>query len=1241
MVVPRRRIWPAAAALFLAGSLHASATTLNWDANGTAPIDGGTGIWDTISPRWNDGTGNYFTWNNTTPDAAVFGSTAGTVTLGTGITAASLTTNVANYVFELNGNGLTVNGATAGSAATIRNSSATSASFVTGSLANATTLTGNMDVTFGGNWTPGSTNTFTGTLTFKPTATATILTTNSNQLGSASGLIKLDATTAQANINFSATSNTQLQTYTRDIQLIQGTSTSARFQVNGALEVTLSGVISGGTAGGLGLQFTGLNQGNLILTGNNTYSGTTTIGGQSNMLTLASNNALGNSSGVTMASTAETLAFLGGITLANTNAINMSSNTVAPDSGYGTIHNLGGNNTVASAITWTGSLAKTFGAETGSQLTLTGVLGGGGAGIAKIGYGTIVLSGQNTFGQTNAATIANATDVREGTLRLDFSQAAWETSAGVQTNIINNGLTTNTNANPASQLFLSGGTLEVVGKAGETDTQNFKNWTGTGAAVVNAFTVNAGASAVNAIQNGATNLTINLGKLYNSNRKVGGTVDFTLPTAGSIVLPAQSLDSSGTSNTILTANGVAFATVGGNEWAALDSGRNIIAGSNVAGGGFYTANTASSLSGNADMAGGVDTALTSSPVLTSLRFNDNAARSIDATGQVLTTGGILVTAAVGQNLSLISGGTLRGNDSATGSLQDLVIIQNNTAAVLAISATITNTANGNATGLTKSGAGTVSLGAANNYTGETHLNGGLLKLVDSGSIGSGKLFFQGGVLGLTGGTNFTRALSTASTGSVVQWTGSGGFAAYGGDVTINLGGAGAAVTFGTNTSTTNPFVPTGSALIFGSSDSDGTVIFQNPIALRSPNAPQQREFRVFDGASSTNVDARLTGTISSDGGITKTGNGVLELDGASSYLGQTIVEAGTLRLGAAGTLSSSSAVTVHAGTLDLNGFSTTIQRLTLNLGGGAAGTTAAITTGAGTLTLGTNVVYNGNVANDNGATISGNLSLGSTAKTFTVNHSNVAATDLTISAAITSGAGGALVKAGNGTLDLTAANSYSGATTVSAGTLLVSGSISGAATVQSGATLGGTGAIGGAVTVSSRRDFGSRPDHRNAGRRRPDAGRRFHLQARTRRRHCRGRRRLLRPGEHDQRRGIDRPRWHHGDHPQSSGRIQSAVERCLLRPEPRGFRRLHHFLRGRGRGLDDRLRQWRHRPDHLPCQLEFWRRHRRAHRRQRRGALQFRGRARARPGVGSLHRFRIIGRIAAFPSPDVTASMCQ
>jgi autotransporter-associated beta strand protein len=63
--------------------------------------------------------------------------------------------------------------------------------------------------------------------------------------------------------------------------------------------------------------------------------------------------------------------------------------------------------------------------------------------------------------------------------------------------------------------------------------------------------------------------------------------------------------------------------------------------------------------------------------------------------------------------------------------------------------------------------------------------------------------------------------------------------------------------------------------------------------------------------------------------------------------------------------------------------------------------------------------------------------------------------------------GGGLTKIGSGVLALTAANTYTGPTVVSNGTLLVHGSISGAATVKAGTTLGGNGTIGGVVTVEA------------------------------------------------------------------------------------------------------------------------------------------------------------------------------
>src|SRR5262249_53568887 len=70
---------------------------------------------------------------------------------------------------------------------------------------------------------------------------------------------------------------------------------------------------------------------------------------------------------------------------------------------------------------------------------------------------------------------------------------------------------------------------------------------------------------------------------------------------------------------------------------------------------------------------------------------------------------------------------------------------------------------------------------------------------------------------------------------------------------------------------------------------------------------------------------------------------------------------------------------------------------------------------------------------------------------------------------VLSGAGG-LVQKGTGTLVLTNANSYTGLTTVSAGTLKVNNStgfgIAGNVTVNAG-TLGGSGTIAGLVTIGS------------------------------------------------------------------------------------------------------------------------------------------------------------------------------
>ncbi|MCG3147113.1 MAG: hypothetical protein PCFJNLEI_00550 [Verrucomicrobiae bacterium] len=184
-------------------------------------------------------------------------------------------------------------------------------------------------------------------------------------------------------------------------------------------------------------------------------------------------------------------------------------------------------------------------------------------------------------------------------------------------------------------------------------------------------------------------------------------------------------------------------------------------------------------------------------------------------------------------------------------------------------------------GLVKRGSRVLELTGANTYSGVTEIVSGVLRATDGGGLpAASNLKLNGGVLETSG--TFSRSLGT-SAGSL-QWTGSGGFSARGGTLSVNLGGAGAGVTWGSGN-----FVPTSSALILGATTSDSTVKFINPIDLGSA----QRTVQVDNGSAF--VDAELAGILSgSSGGLTKTGPGVLRLSADYTSSGALTVSGGGL-----------------------------------------------------------------------------------------------------------------------------------------------------------------------------------------------------------------------------------------------------------------------------------------------------------------------------------------------------------
>ena len=266
---------------------------------------------------------------------------------------------------------------------------------------------------------------------------------------------------------------------------------------------------------------------------------------------------------------------------------------------------------------------------------------------------------------------------------------------------------------------------------------------------------------------------------------------------------------------------------------------------------------------------------------------------------------------------------------------------------------------------------------------------------------------------------------------------------------------------------------TGPVEIGGMTVNSGKIIFEDTAAgwgVFATNLTNNALVEISVNSGSQSFAVPITGS----GSLTKTGPGSLTLSAVSNYSGGTFVDSGTLVLpgnGGLGRIQGTLTVNTN-GTVETTGDGTGLgflnQISSVNLQGGtltSAGT-MHIWNITGELNMTGALLQNNNGSSDaNGptmewnrtsvttsasgvsSTIAGRINLrpdsGYTGPTFTV-ADGAADDDLLVNAAVTESAGGmGITKAGLGTMTLTGVNSYTGPTTVSAGTLQIGNGVSG------------------------------------------------------------------------------------------------------------------------------------------------------------------------------------------------------
>jgi len=538
---------------------------------------------------------------------------------------------------------------------------------------------------------------------------------------------------------------------------------------------------------------------------------------------------------------------------------------------------LGGSSPTVGAVTMS-SGAITNGTLNGSSYTFSGgtvyaSLAGSGA-LTNIS-GTTTLIGGNSF---NGGAVISG-----GTLTLNF--------ANQTADIINNG----------NVLTLRGGTLNLTGKSGATDSQTFTSTT---------LSANRG-STITLTQNGATTMNLALGTIT---RNAGSTLNFSIVplTFGIVATTSTTGDGSG-----ILAPWLTVGTTTTLQYGTTNASQQIVSYTGATAG---TAGTlANVINPNVNYSFGAAATMAVSITGNTLCYTGGAA-TLDNGGNTITLNGLLGAGSGG--LTFNGAGNL-----IIGASKELVIVLNNQGA--AINCPIVNNGGGASSVTFSSQGGWLTLGSsASSYTGGTTINGGgvALGVVQPAPIGYGPVVVNGGAtlqlnnngtvtnsLILNGGTlndnngfnsTWSGPIFLAANSTLLSWYGGphlSGSISGPGSLTTSTRTGGEGFNFSgnntysggiihnsgvinlshTNALGTGTLAMNGGQLTAGADLSGGTGVTNSIVLLR-------------DGTFNINNNTLLSGSISGAGNLVKGGNSTLTLSGSNTFYGNMIVSAGKL-----------------------------------------------------------------------------------------------------------------------------------------------------------------------------------------------------------------------------------------------------------------------------------------------------------------------------------------------------------